>query len=238
MPIEWICFAHRGASGYEPENTILSFTKALELGARWIECDARVAENTAIIFHDRTLNRMTASRGIVSKQTLAHIRSLNLPKGEKIPTLAETLHTLKGKAALQIELKGQRAGAVVAQELIAALQQGWDTQSFLVSSFDHEELAAFKNLVPSIPLGLLTYGYPLDCIGIAKRLGVYSVHLHVDSVTDQRVADLRSAGLKVFVYTVNESDDLAWLRSLGVDGVFSDYPDRVLNHVSSAGDTP
>jgi glycerophosphoryl diester phosphodiesterase len=229
MKDQFICFAHRGASGYEPENTFRSFAKALELGARWIECDARVVENTAIIFHDRTLQRMAGTRGVVAKQTLAHLQSLSLPKGERIPLLGDVLSQLKEKVSLQIELKGQRSGKLVASELLQAVKQGWDLNSLLVSSFDYEELMEFKKEAPSIPLGLLTYGYPLDCLGIAQRMGVYSVHLHIDAVTERRVEAIQKAGYKVFVYTVNEIEDIDWLKSLSVDGVFSDYPDRVLS---------
>jgi glycerophosphoryl diester phosphodiesterase len=222
-----MCFAHRGASGHEPENTFRSFFKALELGATWIECDARVVEDTAIVFHDRTLQRMTGSSGVVSKQSLAHLRSLQLPKGETIPLLTEVLSKLHGKASLQIELKGPKSGSVVGRELIRALQQGWDAESFLVSSFDYEELQIFKDIAPTIPLGLLTYGYPLNCQGIAQTFGVRSVHLHIDSTTEKRVSELRKAGYKVFVYTVNDEEDIQWVRSIGANGVFSDYPDRV-----------
>jgi glycerophosphoryl diester phosphodiesterase len=228
MDEQFICFAHRGASGHEPENTLSSFRKALDLGARWIECDARVVENTAIIFHDRTLQRMTGARGVVAKQTLAHIQSLTLPKGERVPLLAELLTQFKDKVSLQIELKGQRTGRVVAHEILQALKGGWDPQSLLVSSYDYEELLEFKQQAPMIPLGLLTYGYPLDCLGIAKRMGVYSVHLHIDTVTEPRVQTLQKAGYKVFVYTVDDPEDIAWLKSIRANGVFSNYPELAL----------
>lgn len=223
-----ICLAHRGASGYEPENTLRSFTKALELGAPWVEFDVRIVEGQAIVFHDRTLDRMAQCPGVVEKQTLATIRSLLLPKGEKIPLLTETLDLLRGRASAQIELKGPGSGSIVGDVLLQSLSDGWSRESILVSSFDQDELLAFKKKAPEIPLGLLTYGYPLNCIEIAKRLGAYSVHLHIDSVRSSRIQDLHGAGLKVFVYTVNDPADIRSLKGLGVDGIFSDFPDRVL----------
>jgi glycerophosphoryl diester phosphodiesterase len=222
------CFAHRGASGHEPENSLRSFLKALELGAQWIECDVRVVEKTALIFHDRTLQRMTGSAGMFAQKSLAELRSLSLPKGEKIPMLSEALQLLRGKASLQVELKGPQSGAIVANELLRALDQGWDTKSLLVSSFDYEELLAFKKAAPQIPLGLLVYGYPLNCLGIAKRISAISVHLHHDSVTEKRVRTLQKAGYRVFVYTVNDADDVRWLQAIGVDGVFSNFPELAL----------
>jgi glycerophosphoryl diester phosphodiesterase len=117
---------------------------------------------------------------------------------------------------------------VVALDLLQALKDGWSTQSLLVSSFDYEELKIFQQTAPSIPLGLLAYGYPLKCIELAKEFGVYSVHLHIDSVSERRVRALREAGFKVFVYTVNEPSDIVKMKSFGVDGIFSDFPERIL----------
>lgn len=229
MDSRCICLAHRGASGYEPENTLRSFAKAVELGAPWIEFDVRVVEGQAIVFHDRTLNRMANCFGIVERQSAERIRALTLPKGEKIPFLTEALAYLKDKASVQIELKGPGSGVVTAECVVQAATQGWPQSSFLVSSFDQDELLVFKGKAPGIPLGLLTYGYPVNCIQIAKTLGVISVHLHIDSVTEKRIQDLHSEGLKVFVYTVNEPADIQLMKNMGVDGIFSDFPDRVIS---------
>jgi glycerophosphoryl diester phosphodiesterase len=223
-----ICLAHRGACGYEPENTISSFTKALELGAAWIEFDIRIVEGHAIVFHDRTLDRMAGCSGVVEKQTLAMLRSLKLPKGETIPLLSEVLALLKGKASAQVELKGPGSGPIVAQIITDALKNGWQEDSFLVSSFDQNELIAFKERAPQIPLGILPRGYPLNSIEVAKQMGAVSVHLNLDVVTPARVQELHTAGLRVFVYTVNDVEDIRAMKKIGVDGIFSDFPDRVL----------
>jgi glycerophosphoryl diester phosphodiesterase len=228
MSRQFICFAHRGASGHEPENSELSFTKALELGASWIELDVRIVESQAIVFHDRNLKRMTGVNGVVSKQCLHDIQSLSLPKGLKIPLLREVLTSLKGKASLQIELKGAGTGIIVAEELNAALALGWRAESLLVSSFDHAELLTFKTLAPGIPRGVLVYGYPLNCIGIARKLGAVSVHIDLDAVSKERISRVQQAGFKVYVYTVDDPSDIAMLREWGADGVFSNFPERAL----------
>ncbi len=77
-PANLICFAHRGASGYEPENTIRSFTRALELGATWIECDVRAVQEELVVFHDRTLDRLTGTPGNVGDLDLTKLRSLKV----------------------------------------------------------------------------------------------------------------------------------------------------------------
>jgi len=223
-----ICFAHRGASGYEPENTLRSFSKALELGASWIECDVRKVEDTLIVFHDRTLSRLTGTSGWVGNETVASMRALKVKGTEQIPLLSEVLSLIKGRARAQLELKGAGSGEALARYLTGIIGEGWAADSFLVSSFDHEELTAFKRSCPSVPIGILLYGYPINTPEIAKAIGAYSVHIDLETVTPKRVGALHERGFKVFVYTVNEPADIAAMKAIGVDGVFSDFPDRVL----------
>ena len=231
-PSNLVCFAHRGASGYEPENTIRSFSRALELGAKWIECDVRAVEGELVIFHDRTLSRLTGTQGNVNDLDLATLRSLKVKGTEPIPLLSELVELTRNKASLQLELKGSGTGERTAQYLNTLLEKGWRSDDFLVSSFDHEELVACKKVAPSIPVGILLYGYPINTPEIARAIGAYSVHLNVDMVTPKRVSTLHQAGYKVFVYTVNEPSDIQAMRAIGVDGVFSDFPDRVLSTLS------
>ncbi len=234
MPFETddrvICFAHRGASGYEPENTLRSFSRALELGARWIELDLRIVEDELVVFHDRTLSRRAGVGGVVEKQKLDRIRVLDVGRGEKIPLLAEVLNVIKGRARAQLELKGRGTGEKAAHYLNNLLSAGWAPDTFLVSSFDHEEILEFIKHAPSIPVGLLCYGFPLHTIAMAQAIRAYSVHLNLEAVTAQRVTTIQAAGFRVFVYTVNEPADIAAMKALGVDGIFSDFPDRVLNN--------
>jgi glycerophosphoryl diester phosphodiesterase len=228
---EFICFAHRGASGHEPENTEASFNKAIELGASWIEFDVRVVESQAIVFHDRNLKRMTGTDGLVSKQTLRSIQALNLAKDQKIPLLRDILRAYKDRVKLQIELKGSGTGLVVAEELNAALTLGWKPESLLVSSFDHAELLTFKTLAPRIPRGVLVYGYPLNCIGIARKLAAASIHLSIDAVSKERITRLQQAGFKVYIYTVDDPADIRLLMEWGANGVFTNFPERVLSPI-------
>jgi len=227
-PANLICFAHRGASGYEPENTLRSFKRALELGATWIECDIRVVEDELVVFHDRTLSRLTGVSGNLANLDLSTLRTLRVNGREPIPLLSEVVELLHNKARLQLELKASGTGERLGRYLTSLLEKGWDTDSFLVSSFDHDELTACKRIAPSIPVGVLLYGYPINTPELARALGAYSVHLNLETVTPKRVNTLHQAGLKVFVYTVNDPADIEAMRAVGVDGVFSDFPDRVL----------
>jgi len=228
MTRPFLCFAHRGASGHETENTERAFMKAVELGARWIELDVRVVESQAIIFHDRTLKRMTGADGVVAKQTLGRIQTLSLPKGLKIPLLRDVLTLFMGKVSLQIELKGPGTGVIVAEEINAAIARGWQANDLLVSSFDHSELLTFKTLAPKVPRGVLVYGYPLNCLGIARKLGAVSVHIDIDAASKERISRIQQAGFRAYVYTVDDPADIKMLREWGADGVFSNFPERAL----------
>lgn len=232
MPIQtepsFICLAHRGASGYEPENTLRSFSRALELGARWIEFDVRVVDEELILFHDRTLTRRAGVGGIVEKQSLQELRKLDVGQGERIPLLSEVMALIKGRCRAQVELKGRGTGVRTGEYLNNLVSMGWAPDTFLVSSFDYEELSEFIRQAPTIPVGLLLYGYPANAIEMAQAVKAYSVHLHLETVTPKRVSALHSHGFKVFVYTVNDPSDIQAMRAIGVDGVFSDFPDRVL----------
>lgn len=224
-----ICIAHRGASGYEQENSMASFQRAIAMGSTWIELDVQTVEGSAIVFHDRELMRLTGTAGSTSTISLSALRKLVLPNGEKIPFLQDVFTTLQGQVALQIELKGFRAAEAVSTEISRALAAGWSTSRILVSSFDHEELHRFNRLQPEIPLGLLIYGYPLNCVQVAQTLGVTSVHMRLPFVSKERIASLQKAGFRVFIYTVNEPQEISYLVDLKVDGIFTDYPDRVLS---------
>lgn len=223
-----ICFAHRGASGYEPENSMASFQRAISLGSSWIELDVQSVEGCPIVFHDRDLKRTTGDTGLIASTSLDHIRGLTLANGEKIPLLREVLTKFMGKVSLQIELKGFNIAKTVSLELSAALSTGWSPSELRVSSFDHEELLEFHNLQPDIPIGALFYGYPLKALDAAKKLGATSVHIKAPFISSQRIKAFQNEGIQVFVYTVNDDSEIQRMISLGVDGIFTDYPDKVL----------
>lgn len=227
MPREFYCFAHRGAKGYAPENTLRSFSKALELGARWIELDVYSVERQLIVFHDERLEYKTNGVGPVSDASLAYIRSLNAGEGERIPLLSEVLDLIGGSAGLNIELKGERTAAPVALQIKQTLSGStWEEDQFIVSSFNHPELLAFSGVMPEIRIGVLTKSIPQGYAAFAQAMGAWSVHANLEFVNREFVEDAHARGKKMFVYTVNERDDFARMIELGVDGVFTDYPDR------------
>lgn len=223
------CFGHRGARGHEPENTVRSVRRALELGADGVEVDVHFADGQLVVIHDATLNRTTNGRGRVMDKSFAHLRSLDAGLGEKIPTLAEIFDAVNRRAIINVELKGPHTAAPVAALIVEHVKRhGWRYEDFLVSSFDHEQIREAKRLCPELRIGALITKTPRSLAKFAEELGVWSLHASKRCVTPKLVADAHQRGLKVFVYTVNEPKDIAAMRALGVDGVFSDFPERVI----------
>ena len=226
-PPTFLCIGHRGARGHEPENTLRSVRRALELGAHGIEIDVRMADGEIVVIHDGTLDRTTDGSGAVSRKSLAQLRALDAGQGERIPTLREVFETVDRRAFVNVELKGRRtAGPVSALIAEFVEQRGWSYEDFVVSSFSRAELRAIAD--PRIPIALLlarpTRLYPLS----ARRVRASAVNPALRYVTRQFVEDAHRRGLRVFVYTVNEPADIARMREWGVDGVFTDYPERAL----------
>ena len=133
----FLVIGHRGASGYEPENTLRSFEKALELGCSWIELDVHVVGDQLVVIHDDDLSRTTDGFGLVSTSSFNYLRSLNAGKGEQVPTLQEVLDLVGQRCRVNIELKG-RGTAKLLSTLLRKRSSKRD--QFLVSSFDHTEL--------------------------------------------------------------------------------------------------
>lgn len=116
----------------------------------------------------------------------------------------------------------------MAELLKRLVKQGWDKEKILVSSFNYPELIALRRLFADSKLGALLHGVPVDGTKFAEELNAYSVHPSIDFISQDIVDDAHGRGLKVFVYGVDHPEDITKMRELGVDGVFTGYPERVL----------
>ncbi|WP_339010345.1 glycerophosphodiester phosphodiesterase [Aeromonas popoffii] len=221
--------AHRGASGLAPENTLKAIRLALALGAQAIEIDVQQADGELWVFHDRRLERCTNGGGVLTAQSRAYLAGLDAGEGEPIPTLWQVMEAIAGRAELHIELKGvQTADEVAVLTRRAEAQLGFTPAHWVVSSFHHPELARFAALRPEIRLGALTATIPFTLAEFAAELGAWSINCDVDFVDAALVMDAHRRGLKVLVYTVDHTADLAALVAMGVDGIFTNRPDRFL----------
>ena len=226
-----IAIGHRGAAGHEPENTLLSVQKALDLGASWIEVDVYCVEGRLLVFHDDTLERTTNGSGEIQEKSLAYIRSLDAGKGEKIPYLEEVLELMQGKARLNVELKGPKT-AIPSVDLLNKVidENKWGHEDFILSSFDHKQLNQVSESDSRFQIGVLLPNVKFVSFTFMRPFpSAYSVNLNKNRVNRKIVDKAHKRGHKVLVYTVNETEDIIRMKDLGVDAVFSDYPDRVLN---------
>lgn len=233
MPLR---IGHRGAAGTHPENTMISFHRAVELGSDGIEFDVhRTADGELIVIHDGFLNRTTNGTGLIMATNLAEIEGLDAGAwknptfaGERIPTLRQVIRETPPSLQLYLELK---AGSIhypgIEEELLAVLQEEGALDRVQISSFDHHALQKLHQLAPMQPLGMLFADNLLDPVALAKQVGAEALHPAWEWVTPAFVERAHAAGLKVNVWTVNLPDAITLMTACGVDGIMSDFPDRV-----------
>jgi len=208
MPLR---IGHRGAAGHERENTTRSFLRALDLGVDLIETDLRETSDGAIVlYHDAW---------IVRTSTLAALRAID----EEMATLEDLLAVANGRCGLMLELKVTG----IAERTIAAVAAAGFTGPLIYASFHHDELLTIHRLQPDAQTLALIQAEPVDKTRFAIDAQATHAGINIEFATAAFVSALQNSGLKVFVYTVNEPEDIAAMKALRVDGIVSDYPDRV-----------
>lgn len=223
-----LIIAHRGASGYAPENTLAAMEKALSLNAEAIELDVHNVEGELMVFHDRRLEGKSNGQGLIhqtSQQALARITV----QGEPIPSLWQVLKLVAARCSVNIELKGcNTVEPFIALYHRAIDELGYKPEQLLVSSFNHPYLAELKSQLKEAYVAPLLASIPLDLAQVGVTLEAYSINLDISFISKALIEDAHAKGLKVFVYTVDNADDIRALDALKVDGVFSNYPDKAL----------
>lgn len=221
--------AHRGASGYEPENTIRSFKRALDLGAGALGIDVHVCKSgEVVVIHDSTTDRTTDRFGKVSEMNLRVLRELDAGKGEHISTLQEVLDFVDRRMKLDIELKEVGCAKPTYDVIRYATENGWSYDDFFISSFLRSELDAVRALDERVQLSVLfDWLTQHRAMEYAEKIGAYSINPLVSLVDEDLIRTAHEKGIKVFPWVANEKEDIMRMKSLGVDAIFSDYPDRV-----------
>jgi len=225
---------HRGAAGSSPENTLLSFQRAVAIGVDAIELDVHVSrDGVPVVIHDHTVDRTTDGHGLVSDLTAAELTALDAgvhapdSRGTThVPTLDEALSWAHGRTRVVVELKGTQDPALVPATL-AAIQRFDMLDDVLLISFDHVALRAIREAAPTACTGALYSGRPADPVSLATACGADALCPHWASITPEEVAAAHHGGLAVCVWTVNEPHEIEATLRLGVDAVTSDVPERV-----------
>ncbi len=224
-----IKIGHRGACGYEPENTLRSFAKAITLGVDIIELDVHVCKSgEVVVIHYDKVDYTTNGNGYVYEKTLDELQSLDAGQGEIIPTLEEVLNLIDRQVKVNIELKKPDTVQSVAHIIERYVhKKGWSYDDFLVSSFNHYALQQFHALLPQVDIGALLIGIPIGFADFAQKVNASIVVVAFHFINQDFVDDAHNREMKVFVFTVNDKDDIQRIKALGVDGIISDYPDRL-----------
>ena len=215
---------HRGAAGHAPENTLAAIRKGIDLGVDFVEIDVRrTADGALVILHDETVNRTTNGKGRVDRLSLQEIKRLNAGNGEAIPTLEEVLKAVAGRAGLLLELKIHG----VAQQAVETVQEVGFTDPVIYASFLHDELTQLRTFDSKASLMALFGRLPRDPVVRAVTHGASHVGLRHDTATRRLVDACHRAGLLVCVYMADNLRDIQHGLTLGVDGVISNYPERI-----------
>lgn len=219
---------HRGASGYALENTRASFEKAKALFVDAIEFDVqRCASGELIIFHDDTVDRFSNHSGFIKNYSLKDLKDPSFFNNNySLLTLYEGLEIIGDKIISNIELKAEG----IVEDVVQVIEQfvadrGWSYDNFIVSSFDHHQLKKFKQLCSVVKIITLIEAIPLTYAQCAQDLNSEYLGLWKGSINQAFVKDAHARGIKVLVYTINSSYELETITLLGVDGIFSDFPD-------------
>jgi glycerophosphoryl diester phosphodiesterase len=241
MRTPWI-IAHRGASGHAPENTVAAFERAVQLGAAFIETDLHLTRDAHFVaIHDGTLERTTNGRGAVHDSTLAELRQLDAGKwfdreymDARIPTLEEVLEfSHRYDVVFYLEIK-YNAAFGMHHALVGALRDARSAARTAVISFDPATLSAVNKLDPSLMLGLLVETATANTISTAINVGARQICPVHTVVTREFVSQAHDAGLHVTTWTVNSAQEMKAMISAGVEGIMTDFPDRLRAVVEDA----
>ncbi len=223
--------AHRGASGYAPENTAAAFAKAIAMGADAIETDVRLsADGELVLIHDATVTRTTDGRGPVADHTLAELRALDAGRwfsdafaGERVPTLAELIEDVAPRIPVVLEIKDRAAtGPTIAAIRAAGIEDRVEVTSFLWPA-----VVEAKRLAARLPIGFLTPEFDEDIIRRCARRGLAQVCPHVDTLTEELASAAHAADLMVRAYGISRREQVDRLFAAGADGATVNWPDWI-----------
>lgn len=229
-------WAHRGASGYAPENTLPAFELAYRRGADGIELDVQLTKDgVPVIIHDERINRVSDGVGYVKDYTLEEIKKFNLNKNfpdygkVAIPTLEEVYDFVKETdMVINLELKnGTIFYEGLEEKVLRLAQEKGLVDRMIYSSFNHYSMKKLQKLLPSAKIAFLYSDGILDIADYAERYGAYAVHPSLKNTEyPDMVKECHDKNIKVHVWTVNKEADFEKMRRLEVDAVITNYVER------------
>jgi glycerophosphoryl diester phosphodiesterase len=230
---------HRGASGTTPELTRAAFLRALELGVDMIEFDIQLTKDGyLVVIHDHELERTTNGSGAVRDHTLAELKQLDAGAwfdqsfaGETILTLEEVIEIVGRRAMLNVEVKSPPGDwSNTALKTVAVLTHAGILGTTVLSCFQMQALEKVRELSPAARIGVLWHQPEFDdAWRWARELAAWSFHPWSKVLTAEGVAEAHQRGLRVLTWTVNDPEEIGQVAAMGVDGIMSDFPERLLH---------
>lgn len=216
---------HRGARGYEPENTLRSIRRAIQLGCHIVEVDVRMTrDGHLVLMHDETVDRTTDGTGRLRDMTLAEVRRLDAGLGERVPLLSEALELARSHG-VEVIVEVKEPDTV--NKVVDVVRECGVVDKVIVASFHHPVVKEAVEAEPGLRGGVIFMCEPVDPAYVARSAGASVLIANYRYVTSRMVRLAHEAGLEVYVWTVNTAREARLLAGLGVDGIASDKPDVV-----------
>ncbi|MBI2921516.1 MAG: glycerophosphodiester phosphodiesterase [Planctomycetes bacterium] len=216
---------HRGAPSHEPENTLRSFARAVELGATAVELDVHLtADRRLAVIHDDAVDRTTNGVGRVADLTLEDVQRLKIAGGERVPSLEEVIEWAAGKVFLHVEVKAPPALRPAVEMLAARGLVG----NCRISSFWHRAVKEVKAVCAGMETGVLYSASPIQSARLAIDAGADALHPNWHYVTPELMTEARDKKLKVVAWTVDGAKEIEAMHALGVDELVTNSPDTAV----------
>ena len=217
--------------GHVLENTIESVQKAIELNVDGIEIDVfKSKTGELVVYHDPFLSRLSNSNAFIEQISLDSIKKIELIGGYFIPTLKEIVDIIPEKIFLNIELKGQDTSFETNKIITNYLKKyNFPASKFIISSFRWDELKKIRSINKDIPIAILVDSLNKidDAIKLAKQINAVALNPNKNFITKEIVNKIQSNNIKVYPYTINTPRNIRRIRSMGVDAIITDYPERI-----------
>lgn len=231
MNMNILRIGHRGSKGYVAENTLESINHAILLGVDGIEIDVfKCLSGELVLSHENNLKRLTGKSGQLEKLTLGELKKFLVVGKYKIPTLTDVLKTIETPLFVNIELKGLNT-AQATSKIITNLSKStsWRLENFIISSFNWNELEQFRSIDKNTPVGvLLSNSMSInEAIEFGKKINAQAIHPNFKLLNEKTVKKIKNNGFKIYTWTVNSKDDINCMKKFKVDGIISDFPDKI-----------
>ena len=230
-------FAHRGFSGKYPENTMLAFEKAVEIGADGVELDVQLTKDgEVVIIHDETIDRTTDGKGYVVDYTYEELSKFDASytytekmRFNKIPTLKEYFELVKDlDFVTNIELKtGINQYLGIEEKVYKLIKEYKLEKKVIISSFNHFSILRMKKIAPELKCGFLSEDWIIDAGAYTASHGIECFHPRFNNLIPEVVEELKKNNIEINTWTVNKEEDIKDLINKGIDILIGNYPDLV-----------